>query len=166
MNHLDLFSGILGFAKAAHTVWAEDYHLIACCEIDPFCQKIIKARTQDGSLGEQNRDVPIISDIRDVTHERLVSLSTGNGLHTPELRELQADNGETQAGQNNDAEISRHRTLGEVEDERIMAYAERNRAKRNQPENREGRNVEQDGKDGGKAELAESRIDLLTGGFP
>jgi DNA (cytosine-5)-methyltransferase 1 len=39
MKHLDLFSGIGGFALAAK--WA-DIETIAFCEIDPFCRKVLK----------------------------------------------------------------------------------------------------------------------------
>jgi DNA (cytosine-5)-methyltransferase 1 len=38
MNHLDLFSGIGGFALAAK--WA-GFETIAFCEIDPFCRKVL-----------------------------------------------------------------------------------------------------------------------------
>lgn len=39
MKHLDLFSGIGGFALAVDTVWPNSTHTF--CEIDPFCQKIL-----------------------------------------------------------------------------------------------------------------------------
>ena len=38
MKHLDLFSGIGGFALAAR--WA-GIDTVAFCEIDPFCQKVL-----------------------------------------------------------------------------------------------------------------------------
>ena len=92
MNHLDLFTGIMGFSIAAHKVWGDDYNLVACCEIDEFCQKVIRARTSEGRLGEQNKNVPIISDIRDVTHETIMAgakkrinadTENGNGGRNP-----------------------------------------------------------------------------------
>ena len=39
MNHLDLFSGIGGFALAAR--WA-GINTVAFCEIEPFAQKVLK----------------------------------------------------------------------------------------------------------------------------
>ena len=44
VNHLDLFSGIGGFALAAQTVWGEDYHCVGFCEIDPFCQQVLSKK--------------------------------------------------------------------------------------------------------------------------
>lgn len=55
MRHLDLFSGIGGFALAARNVWGKDHELVAFCEIDKFCQKVLRK-----NFGE----VPIIEDIK------------------------------------------------------------------------------------------------------
>lgn len=40
MTHIDLFSGIGGFALAADRVWGNVEHVF--CEIDPFCQAILR----------------------------------------------------------------------------------------------------------------------------
>ena len=64
MKHLDLFSGIGGFALAASWVWGAEHEIVSFCEIDPFCQKV---------LNKHWPDVPIISDIRDVTYERIMA---------------------------------------------------------------------------------------------
>ena len=40
--HLDLFSGIGGFSLAAQTVWGSDYHCVGFCEIDSFCQQVLR----------------------------------------------------------------------------------------------------------------------------
>ena len=40
MKHLDLFSGIGGFALAVDTVWPGSEHVF--CEIDPFCQNVLR----------------------------------------------------------------------------------------------------------------------------
>jgi DNA (cytosine-5)-methyltransferase 1 len=40
MRHLDLFSGIGGFALASEWVWDDVEHTF--CEIDPFCQAVLK----------------------------------------------------------------------------------------------------------------------------
>ena len=57
---LDLFSGIGGFSLAAS--WTGQIETIAFCEIDKFCQKVLKKHWPE---------VPIINDIREVTIERI-----------------------------------------------------------------------------------------------
>lgn len=52
MRHLDLFSGIGGFALGLNRA---GFETVAFCEIDPFCQKI---------LNKHWPDVPIIEDVR------------------------------------------------------------------------------------------------------
>lgn len=42
MNHLDLFSGIGGFALAARWVWGKDHKIISFVEIEGFPQKVLK----------------------------------------------------------------------------------------------------------------------------
>lgn len=54
MKHLDLFSGIGGFALAAQRV---GWETVGFCEIDPFCQKV---------LHKHWPDVPIHRDIREL----------------------------------------------------------------------------------------------------
>ena len=59
MNHIDLFSGIGGFALAANWV---GWDTIAFCEIDPFCQKVLKKHWPD---------VPIFDDIKTLTADEI-----------------------------------------------------------------------------------------------
>ena len=69
MKHLDLFSGIGGFALAAQWVWADDHEIVAFCEIDKFCQKVLKKHWPD---------VPIISDIKELkANGEKIDLITG-----------------------------------------------------------------------------------------
>ena len=42
MNHIDLFSGIGGFALAAKIVWGDEYNNILFCDNNKFCQEVIK----------------------------------------------------------------------------------------------------------------------------
>ena len=56
MNHLDLFSGIGGFAYAAQQVWGNDHNVVAFVEKDKYCQKV---------LNKHWPDVPIIDDIKE-----------------------------------------------------------------------------------------------------
>ena len=55
MNHLDLCSGVGGFALAAR--WA-GIETIAFCEIDPFCQKV---------LAKNFPNAPIHTDVKELT---------------------------------------------------------------------------------------------------
>src|SRR5690606_12392126 len=56
---LDLFSGIGGMALAAE--WA-GIETVAFCEIEPYCQKVLKKHWPT---------VPIYTDVRKLTRERL-----------------------------------------------------------------------------------------------
>lgn len=71
MTHLDLFSGIGGFALAAQTVWGSDYHCVGFCEIDPFCQQVLRKNFEG---------VTIYGDIRGLTAERIIADSAIKGL--------------------------------------------------------------------------------------
>ena len=58
LKHLDLFSGIGGFALAAMTVWGKDYECVGFCDIDPYAQQLLKIRFPG---------VPIYEDIKKLT---------------------------------------------------------------------------------------------------
>jgi len=60
-RHLDLFSGIGGFALAAKSIWSERYENVGFCEIDKFCQKVLKK-----NFGE---DIIIYDDISNLRKE-------------------------------------------------------------------------------------------------
>lgn len=60
-THLDLFSGIGGFALAAQ--WA-GYETVLFCDNDPYCQVVLRKHWPD---------VPIINDIREVTSETVAN---------------------------------------------------------------------------------------------
>ena len=70
MRHLDLFSGIGGFALAASWVWGEDHEIVSFCEIEPFPQKVLKKHWPD---------VPIHDDIKTMKGDRYgrINLLTG-----------------------------------------------------------------------------------------
>ena len=80
MRHLDLFSGIGGFALAASSVWGDDYQNAGFCEIEPFAQAIIKKHfpnaiihedilalnegLKNGTIVLWNGDAPIVKNSR------------------------------------------------------------------------------------------------------
>ena len=59
MRVLDLFSGIGGFSLGLERAGMET---IAFCEIEPFCQKVLRKHWPD---------VPIYDDVKELTNERL-----------------------------------------------------------------------------------------------
>lgn len=56
MKHIDLFSGIGGFAIAAERVWPDIEHVF--CEIDPFCQTILKKHWPNSPIYENVKSFP------------------------------------------------------------------------------------------------------------
>lgn len=68
MRHLDLFSGIGGFALAAQTVWGEQYHNVGFCDNEPFSQAIIKKHWPEAT---------IYNDIKTLTVPPPADLVTG-----------------------------------------------------------------------------------------
>ena len=61
MKVLDLFSGIGGFSLGLERTGS--FETVAFCEIDPYCQKVLKKHWPE---------VPIYEDVREVTAARLV----------------------------------------------------------------------------------------------
>ena len=61
MRVLDLFSGIGGFSLGLERAGMET---VAFCEIEPFCQKVLKKHWPE---------VPIYNDVREITNDRLES---------------------------------------------------------------------------------------------
>jgi len=57
MRHLDLFSGIGGFALAAQNVWGQDHEILSFCEIDPYAQKVLKRHWPTTPIAEDVREI-------------------------------------------------------------------------------------------------------------
>ena len=72
MNHLDLFSGIGGFALAASWVWGKDHKIVSFCETNKYCTKI---------LNKHWPQTPVFPDIKRFSHESIkfvqIDLLTG-----------------------------------------------------------------------------------------
>jgi len=62
MRHLDLFSGIGGFALAAQEVWGDEYENVCFCEINKYAQAVLRKNF--------GKDVMIYGDIRVLTNSR------------------------------------------------------------------------------------------------
>ena len=70
MNHLDLFSGIGGFALAAKRTWGDNLNIKGFCEIEPYAQKV---------LNKNFPGVPIYKDIKELDGNKFknIDLLTG-----------------------------------------------------------------------------------------
>lgn len=60
MRHVDLFTGIGGFALAAQRVWKEEYEPVVFCEKEKLCRRVLKKHWPD---------VPIVNDIHHMRGE-------------------------------------------------------------------------------------------------
>lgn len=89
MKHLDLFSGIGGFALAALPVWGSEYENVGFCEIDRYCQELLKIRFPGAK---------IYDDIKTLEHKGEVDIITGGFPCQPF----------SQAGKRNGTEDDRH----------------------------------------------------------
>lgn len=69
MKHLDLFSGIGGFALAVDTVWHEEKNEHIFCDNDKFCQAVLKKHWPES---------PIYGDIRTLTYADFRQSNAGN----------------------------------------------------------------------------------------
>ena len=70
MRHLDLFSGIGGFALAALKVWGKEYECVGFCDIDAYAQQLLKIRFPG---------VRIYDDIKTLTAERIIADADSRG---------------------------------------------------------------------------------------
>src|SRR3990167_5535472 len=60
MLHLDLFSGIGGFAIAVDEVWPGSEHIF--CDNDKFCQQVIHKHWPNSKIYEDIREIKSITD--------------------------------------------------------------------------------------------------------
>jgi DNA (cytosine-5)-methyltransferase 1 len=77
VRHIDLFSGIGGFALAASRVWGEEYQNVGHSEIEKFpCQVYHKHFPESRCLG----------DITKIKWERAIADTTNDGFSSPKRR--------------------------------------------------------------------------------
>ncbi len=60
MRHLDLFSGIGGFAIAVEAVWPDAQHIF--CDNDNYCQNLLKLRFPNSKVYEDVKEIKFIAD--------------------------------------------------------------------------------------------------------
>ena len=71
MRMIDLFSGIGGFSIAASLVWGDDLEIVCFCELDKFCQQVLRKHWPD---------IPIVEDVNDL--ESIVAYAKGEKVQT------------------------------------------------------------------------------------
>jgi len=71
LNHLDLFSGIGGFAYAAQQVWGDEHNIVSFVEQDKYCQKV---------LNKHWPDVPIFDDIKEYKYGQINTNAEGSNV--------------------------------------------------------------------------------------
>lgn len=69
-RHLDLFSGIGGFALAASWVWGEQHEIVSFCEIEKFPRKVLKKHWPD---------VPIHDDVKTLKGDQFGNIDLISG---------------------------------------------------------------------------------------
>lgn len=80
MKHLDLFSGIGGFALAVDTVWPGSEHIF--CDNDPFCQQVLKKHWPDSKIYGDIKSITKESAIADTSDYRGREPSRGRAYFT------------------------------------------------------------------------------------
>ncbi|HEB7573152.1 TPA: DNA cytosine methyltransferase [Campylobacter jejuni] len=62
INHLDLFSGIGGFALGLKMADEKVFNTLAFCEIEPYCQKLLKQNFNEKA---------IFNDVKQINEENI-----------------------------------------------------------------------------------------------
>ena len=60
MKHLDLFSGIGGFALAVEEIWPNSEHIF--CDNDRYCQELLKLRFPNSKIYEDIKEIKSVTD--------------------------------------------------------------------------------------------------------
>ena len=111
MKHLDLFSGIGGFALACE--WA-GIETIGFVEIDKYCQKVLKKHWPN---------VPLVEDIRNVEKIKEIVAHANEGRCEPEIREALPEGGKTIADSKSSSRSPRGATISGEAIKEIVANA-------------------------------------------
>lgn len=160
--HLDLFSGVGGFALAADRVWGDVDHIFV--EIDPFCQKVLRKHWKESE---------IYGDIRTITNTNWARGGTPAGRIDTDGQTLhEGQEEQSQSRISGSSEI-----YGDIRTVTANAkYSGESRAEANradsgaQPKSTTRKKLSQSKLEGVSSvwtsETRWNAIDLLTGGFP
>jgi DNA (cytosine-5)-methyltransferase 1 len=146
--HLDLFSGIGGFAYAVDQVWDNAEHIF--CDNDKFCQQVLKKHWPKariyGDIRELTADTKGTGQLRETQPQDDGKDSTRGGRYDPthKTRDIRDITNPTGDGRNSRATLEQGR----------------------QRETAEVGKVEKDKSSRQRWECQFGKVDLLTGGFP
>jgi len=84
-RHLDLFSGIGGFAYAAKQVWGNEYECIGFCDNDKYCQALLSRRFPNVKIWDDIRELSITAY---ATEQRLYNEKDQQELESERGNEL------------------------------------------------------------------------------
>jgi len=79
MRHIDLFSGIGGFAYAAEKVWKEEYENVCFCDIEPFCQAVIRKHWPNSRIYGDIRELIEATELSDSSSDPEAEGCVGDG---------------------------------------------------------------------------------------
>ena len=148
MRHIDLFSGVGGFALAAREVWGDDHEIVTFCEINKYAQQVLKKHWPG---------VPCCEDIRRLNGQ-FVADSKRKRLQELKQQNDATDTKKTSSGL--DDRLERYNSTNGGRDE-FIANAKRLRLLQRE---HGGRTRSEEGVLEGHR--GAHQIDLLTGGFP
>jgi DNA (cytosine-5)-methyltransferase 1 len=144
MNHVDLFSGIGGFALAARNTWGEEYNNVCFCEINKYAQAVLRKNF--------GKDVVICEDIRTLKAEQFGVVTNADRCGRVHWKsKIKSAKGSHEA---------QREPIASIESPGVHASDTRNSVGR--AKQREQQKERPEVHDGGNG----LRIDLLTGGFP
>src|SRR3990167_10240554 len=86
MKHLDLFSGIGGFALAVDRVWPGSEHTF--CEIDPFCREILNKHWPNSKIYEDIRTLTTDPKHNGITRTKKTGTDSGTQSESPTRKKL------------------------------------------------------------------------------
>ena len=152
MTHMDLFSGIGGFALAVEEVWPGSEHIF--CEIDTYCRALLKKRFEGSIIYGDIRELTADTHRNRLQEQRTELKASGDRQLFEAVADTQGGQPWKQEARDWGQDFSRGSEEGIVADSDTTRQSDRVKERgRTETSQRE-------------RERSVGRCDLLTGGFP